>query len=355
MTAAAPSPSSAAGEPPASDPLAGRRATGIGSWPGVDPLEAARVTFGELGGAPGLPYQPELPARGPGTEMIGRGAAMLAELPVDLQPSGWRLVDRPGRDLQRAQAGWRQDCDALAEVAHAYTGPLKVQLVGPWTLLASVALSRGERAVADPGARRDVVASLAEGVHAMVADVARAVPGARIVFQVDEPNVPAVLAGRLPTQSGMGRIRAVPAHEIQESLSLVAAAARGAGAHHVVAHCCAADVPIALLRAAGLDGISVDTTLLGPKGWESVAVSVEAGLRVWAGIDAAGAAEPSATGQMPLVRWWREVGLPVASLGDVVLTPTCGLAAASPAEAAQAIATVTRRARELAEWVGEES
>ena len=75
-------------------------ATGIGSHPGEDHAEAVRVVFGEL---PALPYLPELPARGVGADMIGRTASLLVELPVEVQPSGWRFADRPGRDFKRAR------------------------------------------------------------------------------------------------------------------------------------------------------------------------------------------------------------------------------------------------------------
>ena len=54
--------------------------------------------------------------------MVGRSAALLVDLPVDLQPSGWRLVDRPGRDLARARAWLAQDLDALAELAACHQG-----------------------------------------------------------------------------------------------------------------------------------------------------------------------------------------------------------------------------------------
>jgi hypothetical protein len=57
-------------------------ATGIGSLPGEDPREAARLVLGELP----VPHLPELPARGPHADLAGRGAALLADLPVDLQP-----------------------------------------------------------------------------------------------------------------------------------------------------------------------------------------------------------------------------------------------------------------------------
>ena len=79
------------------------RATGIGSHPGTDVREVLKGVR-ELLGDGHLPYLPELPARGPGADMVGRGAALLVEMPVDLQPSGWRFVDRPGRDAERAAA-----------------------------------------------------------------------------------------------------------------------------------------------------------------------------------------------------------------------------------------------------------
>nr|MDT0666530.1 methionine synthase [Micromonospora sp. DSM 115978] len=74
-------------------------ATGVGSLPGTDPVEAAKLVFGELDR---MPFLPELPERGPGSDMLGRAAAFLVEMPVDLQPSGWRLVPRPGLDLRRS-------------------------------------------------------------------------------------------------------------------------------------------------------------------------------------------------------------------------------------------------------------
>src|SRR5690606_34852193 len=107
-------------------------ATGIGSWPGDDIREALRVDRDLLAEAPegvtAMPYLPELPARGPGTDLVGRTTAVLVDLPVDLQPQGWRLVDRPGRDAERTSSWWRQDLDELAEAYDGWTGPLKLQL-----------------------------------------------------------------------------------------------------------------------------------------------------------------------------------------------------------------------------------
>src|SRR4051794_10769960 len=124
-------------------------ATGIGSLPGTDMAEALRVVFGEL---PDLPHQPELPARGPGADMIGRAAALLVDLAVDLQPSGWRLVDRPGIDLRRSRDMVDRDLDDLLEVAGHYHGLFKIQITGPWSLAATVETTRGHKVVTDVGA-----------------------------------------------------------------------------------------------------------------------------------------------------------------------------------------------------------
>ena len=117
------------------------------------------MVFGEV---PGLPYLPELPARGVGADMVGRTAALLVELPVEVQPSGWRMSGRPGRDHHRAVDHLRRDLDALEEIGHDYTGPLKLQACGPWTLAASIELRHGDKMLSDPGAVRDLIGSLAQ-------------------------------------------------------------------------------------------------------------------------------------------------------------------------------------------------
>ena len=155
---------------------------------------------------------------------------MLVDLPVDLQPSGWRLTDRPGHDQNRTGAFLREDLDELAEAFDGWTGRLKLQVAGPWTLAASTWLPRGERVASDPGATRDLVDSLAEGVRLHLATVQRLVPGAQLVLQLDEPSLPAVVEGRLPTASGFGMVRAVDPQVALTALETVLAAApEGAG------------------------------------------------------------------------------------------------------------------------------
>ena len=77
--------------------------------PGTDSAEAAAIVFGEL---PDFPHLPELPARGVGADMLGRTAALLVDLAVDVVPSGYRVVARPGHDHRRAVDLLRWDLDA---------------------------------------------------------------------------------------------------------------------------------------------------------------------------------------------------------------------------------------------------
>ena len=305
-------------------------ATGIGSWPGTSVRDALAQVGEILDGH--LPYLPELPARGPGADMVGRTAG--------------RLVDRPGRDAARTAAFLREDLDELAEAFDGHEGRLKLQVVGPWTLAANVWLSRGERLVVDEGASRDLVESLAEGIRLHVGAVRRLVPGAQIVLQVDEPSLPTVLAGRLPTSSGFGRLPSLDPQVAAAGLRTVLAAHDG----ETVLHCCAADPPLPLLRSAGPSALSVDTSLLRPRGWEGVAVAVEDGIRLHAGaIPTDGSlTRPQAVADR-FVDAWRRIGMPPASLGDVVVTPACGLAGAAPELARTIQRAAVETARELDE------
>jgi len=287
--------------------------------------------------------------------MIGRGARMLADLAVDLQPMGWRFVDRAGRDAHRTAGLMREDLDELAEAFDGYEGDLKVQIAGPWTLASSIWLHRGERSVVDAGATRDVIASLAEGLRAHLGEVAQLVPKANLVVQIDEPALPSVLAGRLPTASGFGRIRAIDPTVAAEGLRDVVAAA---GDRHTVVHCCAPDVPLVLLRDTGVKAVSVDIAGLSPKAWESLAATVESGVDLWAGVIPTGDNHTDHTRLNvtdvigPLVEAWRRVGLPVSDLSRVTLTPACGLAGLTPSGARRVQRLTVDAARALTETAG---
>ena len=307
-------------------------ASGVGSWPGERPREAVVAVRDLLGD--GIPHLPELPARGPGADMVGRGAALLEGLHVETQPYGWRFADRPGADEGRALGFLREDLDELAEAYDGWRGPLKLQVTGPWTLGASIELPRGERAVSDHGARRDLVASLLEGVRSHVADVRRLVPGAEVVVQVDEPGLPAVLEGRLPRQSGYGRLRAVDRGEVRDGLRAIV---DGLGDLTTVIHCCGAEAPVTLLWESGAHGLSLDTSLLDDAAWEQVAEASEAGVRLWAGAVPTSGAGDWRSARDRLLGSWHRVGLDASALGDLVVTPACGLAQGSPSSAASTL------------------
>jgi methionine synthase II (cobalamin-independent) len=316
-------------------------ASGVGSLPGTDPAEALRLILGEL---PEFPHLPELPDRGAGADMIGRTAALLADLAVDLTPAGWRLVPRPGLDQRRAREFLARDLDALHDVAEGYTGPFKVQAAGPWTLAAGLERARGDRAVVDAGARRDLSQSLAEGLAAHVAAVSARVPGATVVVQLDEPSVPAVVQGALPTASGFGKLPAVEADVVEQQLSAVVAALHGP----VVLHCCAPRTPLDLFRAAGAAAVSFDLGLV--QDLDAVGTAVEAGTHLLPGAvpgTDATLGTPKATASR-VQAWWRELGFAAEQLPEAVtLTPACGLAGATPGYARAAMTHVREAAKYL--------
>jgi methionine synthase II (cobalamin-independent) len=327
-------------------------------------MDAARLVVAEL---PDFPHLAELPERGPGGDMIGRAAALLVDMPVETTPRGWRLSpERPGKDLRRARSMLSHDLDALEEVLDGYGGLLKVQVAGPWTLAATMEQPHSLKpALADPGAVADLAASLAEGLTAHVAEVAKRVPAARIVVQLDEPSLPAALEGAVPTPSGLSRVRAVDEEIIRARLRTVVEAARrpSAGRHYSVVHCCGRAVPFGIIRGVGADGVSFDLSQLRDRDWDALAETAEAGLGLLAGVPADTERPVSArrTGQVPrmpreqpsapettaraVADAWRRMGLPPAACApQVVITPACGLAGSPPA---QAQATL-RRAREAA-------
>nr|WP_284290315.1 hypothetical protein [Angustibacter aerolatus] len=198
------------------------------------------------------------------------------------------------------------------------------------------------------GARRHRVARRV-GRRAWCARCAGWCPARGSSCRLDEPSLPAVLAGHLPTASGYGVLRAIEPGTAERAITDVVDAVHAAGATTAV-HCCAPDTPVALLARTGADALSLDTSLLGPNGWESVAAAVEAGTRCWAGVLPTSGPLPG-TGQVAggLVAAWRRVGLPLAGLREVVVTPTCGLAGAAPASARAVLARAVEVAREVDE------
>jgi methionine synthase II (cobalamin-independent) len=298
--------------------------------------------FGEL---PDLPHIPELPNRGAGADMVGRTAALLVDFPVDVQPTGWRAVDRAGADLRRARSLLREDLDAVEEVAEGYAGPVKLQIAGPFTVAASLERPRGERVVADAGARRDLAQSLTEGTATHLAEMRKRLPAAELLLQVDEPILPTVLSGQIPTMSGLSRLPAVEETEVIDSLRELVTAA---GAYAIV-HCCAVDVPVNVLVRANVDAVSFDLSLVTRDELDSYAAAADAGMALWPGVIRT--TGPDDVDPVRSVRdLWRTLGLDAErAIPSTVVTPACGLARADPNWAREALRLVREAGTQLAE------
>jgi methionine synthase II (cobalamin-independent) len=314
-------------------------ATAIGSMPGTDALEAARAVVGEL---PQLPHLPELPDRGAGADMIGRTAALLVDLAIELVPSGYRVTARPGRDHRHGVDLVRTDLDALEEAVDAAgTRPevIKVQAAGPWTLAAAVELHSGHKVLTDSGALREFAASLAEGLRVHATEVSRRLEVATVV-QLDEPGLPAVLAGSVPTPSGYGTVPAVPEdqavallHGVLDALPLPR-----------IVHCCAPRPPLGLLHRAGADALAVDAELLAgaPRATvDALGEAWDSGVLVLLGLIPV--MEPAVRPTLadlaePALDLIDRLGFDRAMLAErCVPTPSCGLAGATPSWARRAL------------------
>jgi methionine synthase II (cobalamin-independent) len=268
---------------------------------------------------------------------------VVTELGADLQPAGWRLTGHQGPvgiDHRRARSLLAQDLDTVEEQAQGFSGVLKTQVTGPWTLAATVERPRGDRVLGDRGARRELAQALAEGLRDHIADVRRRVPDARLVVQVDEPALPAVLGGRVPTASGFHRHRSVDAPEAGPALEWVFAAVAGSGAVPL-AHCCAPDIPIGLLTGAGAAGVSVDLDVLPAAAYDDLADLLEQGRPVHLGVVPTSApTTPLSDGAVTerVLRFLDVLGLDPPTVPSLVLTPSCGLAGADQRWARQALA-----------------
>lgn len=320
-------------------PWAPASATGLGPMPGTDPFEAARIVAGEL---PDLVHLPELPERGAGAEMIGRTAALLVDLHVDVHAGRWRLVNRPGGDERHARELLERDLDAFEDAAGNHPGPVKVQLLGPWTLAASLELPRGDKVLADEGAVADLAASLTEAVALHVAGIRRRLPKAeRVLVQLGEPLLPAVLAGHVPTASGWA---AHPIPEPAPAEQVLASVLRAAGGDGGV-WCDAPAPPIGVLRRAGATFVAFDASHLESIPEEDLGEAIEEGAGLLLGLVPPPPATSADVDVIAAVarRLWGRLGLGEGHWDSVVVTPETDLDGLSSDHVRQ----VLRRCRDV--------
>jgi len=285
-----------------------------------------------------LPHLVELPARGVGADMIGRAGALLVDIAIDTVPRGYRIIARRGAVAKRAASLLREDIDALEEAfERAGVGDrvVKVQAPGPITLAAALELSNGHRALTDPGAVRDLTASLAEGMALHRDELARRL-SAEVVVQFDEPTLPAALAGRL---SGVTAL--MPVHPVDEAVAgdLLDTCVAAVGSAAV--HCCAADIPWKVLQRSAISAVSVDVDALGAGDLDGVGEFLESGRTVLLGVvPAVAPPKRPAVEQLAAAaaRVTDRLGFPRAVLAERIgVTPVCGLAGATAEWAKTAI------------------
>ena len=311
--------------------------------------DAIKIALAEC---PELSYLPELPERGAHAQLVGRSTALLSDLAADLQPAGWRLTDWSGREHRMARSTLRIDLDLLEEYAQGYRGRLKLSAAGPWTLAAMMERPRGDRVLADSGARRDLAQSLTEGVLELVGDLARRLPEVDLVLQLDEPLLPAVLAGNVPTASGFSRHRVVDEPEVGGTFAAVVQRLTALQVPLWV-HCCAPAVPIPLLHDAGVALVSVDLDLATTWTWDQIGSGLSQGL--WLGAGALPTNRMRTADQVAhrVLDPLRRLGLDTTVAGQLVLTPTCGLAGASRDQAVQSLRVLRTAAGIVTEQLAE--
>jgi len=295
--------------------------TGLGAIDVIDPPAAARVAFDE---APDFPHVPEAPLRGPWAEPFGRLAAVLVDLPVELDAGRWRMASSAGGpDLRRARSMLAQDLDAVEEQWSGFAGAAKLQLLGPLSASTLVELRSGAAAVSDAGALHDLAASLTEGLTAHLGELSRRVPAATWVVQLDEPGAAAVTRGEVSRPSGWGWLPALASADASALLASVVAAARRAGAS-VVVHCCDPYPDWELLSHSDAEALSIPLGVVSSAPGEWLDQWWGEGADLWPAVATPGDLAGSLA---ELGRLGSVLGADAEALrGRLVLTPTCAWA-----------------------------
>src|SRR5690606_10604439 len=134
-------------------------------------------------------------------------------------PRGYRIVSGRTAAARRSISLLDEDIDAFEEAweragLRGSARTVKVQSPGPISLAPPLELANGHRAIPDRGALRDLAVTLAEGMAAHRAQLARRL-GTAAVAQLDEPLLSDALRGRLTGVTSL-----TPVHPVDESLAI---------------------------------------------------------------------------------------------------------------------------------------
>jgi methionine synthase II (cobalamin-independent) len=288
--------------------------------PQADPAEAADAA---VGACPALPFWPTRPLAVPAEQMIRQWALGLPGV-EDLGHDGLAWVGReraPGRAGLAAEAAGTLD-RFLQVLGSRPAGWLKLQATGPVTLALELPAG-GHRAFELPAARGPLALGYAARIRSVVTRVREALPAWKVLLVLDEPS----LAG--------------PAVAERPQLAVELWSGLGAtGADLTGLHCCATP-PWGLVLDLEPQLVSFDAVRDGDAATDDPAFRrlVESGAAVaWGLVPADGPAgavpdpEELADRLLDLVEWTAGDYLPEV-LARSLVTPTCGLASLSGAEA----------------------
>ncbi|MGP4992548.1 hypothetical protein [Glutamicibacter ardleyensis] len=323
-------------------------------FPGQEPMEIHKVVRGELG-EPNLAVMPQLAERGVGADPLGRSTSMVSDMGFDLQPHGWRIGVGDGIDARRARSFLRSDENLLADVLGAEKKPaqrLKVSVLGPWSLAAGLYLSHGERILIDHGARRDILQAYADGVKQHLLRLRSSTSIRQFTVQLDEPELPGVLDGTLPTASGYRTLRSIPRAEVREVYAQFVQTMAQIEGTSVIVNLPGADTDwikrVDILHQAGVNGYLIEPPSMNHPRWERMASLIESGSQIYLQLLTPGMRAPGVVeGVHHVLRPWQQLGLPLTRLGQLTLMPATSFAHSSSSQVIECLQHLTGYAQAL--------
>ncbi|MDO5076612.1 hypothetical protein [Corynebacterium sp.] len=285
-------------------------AFGLGEMPGTDVAAAADVIAGESE----LVCLPQLPDRGLGSDAVGRTFSLMPELPIDARARSWVLTTRPQLSTRRLWDRTAADLDEC-EATWSRLDALKMQVVGPWSLAASVETAAGHRALTDTGALRDITEHLG---HAIVrlADDLRGRFDCSLQLQIDEPLLQRLAAGAIGGTTQFDPIPALAAPELGARLKELIEPLPGFSA--VRLNLSNSTVVWDAARGSGADVIHVAwSAITSTDQLDALGHAVSEGTRIGLGLTLTAETDSRATAQR-IAAWWDTLGLERALLVTAV-------------------------------------
>lgn len=304
--------------------------TSRGRVAGTDFHEAVVGLRGELGDPHLMPF-PELPERGFAATRTARTIATLEDLSADGQPFGWRLQSHPSKESRAASSRMSNDLNVLADVVGAegagHRGHTVVSLTGPVTLAADIRLTNGESVLSDHGARRELAASLCEGLGPLSKALRTAVDGEALTLRWCEPRLTQAMEGRVPTSSGYRTLRALPRAEVRGMMTDLAAASTGQRFATILD----VDGPFPDLEfGQHFDAVAARPYGRGASEWEKIAGATDRGQQVCLAVTPIGSRDTTVETVRSFWSTWRDLGLGAKELEKVRIEEREDLSSLSP-------------------------